>query len=559
MLLFAGAAFGQAAMQEQWPADQRAYRAAMALADPQQRLTALRTFSIQFQDSRYFDSVQEAALQLLLRSFPSRTAEIRDQVQVNVANADKGYRRWQEQAAEADLLADAGVLLPLAQKLAEESVRSLTETAFLRGMARMFGELHAEMPTPQELHGQYLEVRAATLLALANVYLSEGRRARAAALLQQALHVQPRSARAHALLGEQDMAEQRPANALEHFAQAQALGELSGRQRDQLRSLYRAAHAGSDAGLEADLDRRYEALNPAGFEPGIPEVVTSGHTVLLELFTGAGCLPCAGADVAAEALLKTYPREQVVLLEWDQHIPAPDPLANPAGVGRGEVLGVDNTPNYFLDGKRMALFGATRENAAEVYAGLQRLVHQQLRRASGVHLSLSAQWEANGTVQAVADLRTDPVEGLQVTTAAENAPWPGDTVAVAERAHAEGAFPPQLVVNFALVEDHVRYSGENGIRFHRMVARATGSDPAWGQPLHSGTAESMKASFNTSDVKAALQHYLETFEEHNDQFGPMRFSSREVSLRPDSLGIVAWVQDTRTHRVVQAAYVHLNP
>ena len=152
--------------ERQLPADQRAYRAVLSIADPAKRLTALRTFSVGYQDSKYFDSVQDAALRLLLQSFPTRTVEIRDQVQVNIANADKGYQRAQEQSTEADLLADAGVQLPLAQKLAEDANRTLTEAVFLRGMAKLYGELEAEMPTPDELHGQYTEARASTLLAL---------------------------------------------------------------------------------------------------------------------------------------------------------------------------------------------------------------------------------------------------------------------------------------------------------------------------------------------------------------------------------------------------------
>lgn len=545
--------------ERQLPADQRAYRAALAIADPAKRLTALRTFSVEYQDSKYFDSVQDAALRLLLQSFPTRTVEIRDQVQVNIANADKGYQRAQEQSSEADLLADAGVQLPLAQKLAEDANRTLTEAVFLRGMAKMYGELEAEMPTPEELHGQYTEARASTLLALAHVYLRQGKAAPATALLDQAAPLQPRSATLHALRAEVALAEHQNAAALDEFEAAQALGELSEAQRGNLRTLYREAHAGSDAGLAADLDRRYAELNPMPFTPAPRKPVEAAHTALLELFTGSSCLPCVGADIAAETLLNTYPRADVVVLEWDEHVPRPDPLANPTSVARAEALGAGNTPIFYLDGKRMAVFGGTREGAAETYTGLTRLVDIQMQRASGVALRLTADTDTPGTVHVSATVTTQAAEKLKDTTADEIAPWPGDSIAAAERSHTDATFPPGLMVNFALVEDNVRYSGENGVRFHRMVVRATGSDPAFGQPLHPGSSEAFQAAFDLAAVKQGLGEYLQHFELANDRFGPMQFLSKDVSLNPAQLGVVAWVQDARTHRVVQSAFVPVLP
>ncbi len=539
----------------QLPADQRAYRAAMSLTDPAQRLTALRTFSVQYQDSKYFDSVQEAALRLLLQSFPTRIAEIRDQVQVNIANADKGYERWREQSTEADLLADAGVQLLLAQKLAEDSSRSLTEATFLRGMARMFGELQSEMPTPEELHGQYTEARASTLLALAHVYLRQGKAAQATVLLDQASTLQPRSAQAHALRGELLLAAHHNDAALQELEQAQALGELSATQRENLVKLFREVGGGSDEGLEAELDRRYLEANPPPFMPPSRKPVTAGHTALLELFTGSSCLPCVGADLAVDALLTAYHRDELVVLEWDEHVPRPDPLANPASVARAEVLGVGNTPAYFLDGRRMAVYGGTRDGAAEVYTGLTRLVDTQVKRSSGVALSVTATQDAGGHVRVAAETKTAEEIHLRQVTADESAPWPGDSIAVAERAHTDAAFPPQLVINFALVEDNVRYSGENGVRFHQAVVRATASEPAFGLLLHPGRTENFQPAFDLAVTKQSLTEYLRHFEGSNEQFGPVRFLSQEVSLTPARLGVVAWVQDTRTHRVVQAASV----
>ncbi len=546
------------AQERQLPVDQRAFQAAMGQADPAQRLTALRAFSVEYGDSKYFDEVQEAALKLLLRYFPARSAEIRDQVGVNVANAGKGYDRLVEQAREADLLASAGVLLPLAQRLAEEAVHGLTEAVYLRGMARMFGELQSEMPTPEELHSGYTEARAAAVLSLAHVYLRQSKLGQAGPLLAEAAKLQPRSAQLHALQGALAVRAHNDIEALTELETAAVLGEVSSDDRAMLERLFREQHpdqAASLDGLEKQLDRRWSELNPALSEARQRTAATpAAHTVLLELFTGAGCMPCAGADLAAEALFASYGAADVMLLEWDEHVPRPDPLANPASLARAEVLGVGNTPTFFLDGKRMAVFGGTRAEASAINAALGHLVDVQGARTSGFVLHLSAKLDGTGHIRVPVSVESVNAEQLQTLSAAQNAPWPGDNIAVAAADREQGVQPPAPVLNYVLVEDHVRYSGENGVRFHRMVVRAISSPPAWGEPLHPGRHESFEGSFDLSAIRQAGSQYLQHFQNENDHFGPVQLLSKDVSLRPAELGVVAFVQDTRTHRVLQAAY-----
>ena len=551
---------GQAASaRERLPPDERAYHAALAVPDPAARLQALRAFSVQFQDSTFFDSVQQAALRLLLDHFPTRTAEIRDQVQVNVANASKGYDRWQEESSEANLLAGAGVLLPLAQQMAEDANRNMTQTNFLLGMVRMYGTLSAPVPSREELQEPYKEARAATLLALAHVYLALGRRQACAALLQQAAALQPLNATVHTLRGQMELAEHHDAEALAELERAQVMGDLPVPLHTAMLALYRQAHDGGDSGLEAELDRRYAEVFPAAFTPPAHTAVSGGHTVLLELFTGSGCTPCAGADLALEALLQSHSRDEVVELEMDEHVPAPDPLANPATVARSAVLGAGNTPSFFLDGKHLSVYGGTRDNVAEVYAGLAKFVRIQGERPSGVQLQLSAMTDAAGVVHATAKVQAQPQHALQQSAAEENAAWPGDALAEAERARAEAAFPPQLTLNFALVEDNVRYSGENGVRTHRMVVRALSSDAAYGDPVKAGVTATFTAAFDPAAISRGLAAYLDHFETANDTFGSFRFLTKDTTMQPSQLAVAAWVQDTRTHRVLGAAFAPASP
>ena len=116
-------------------ADQQAYHAALAMRDPAQRLLALRTFTVEYPASKYFDAVQDEALRVLLQSFPTHIAEIEDQVRVNIQNADKGLDRWQMEVSEAEQLAKTAIALPLARKLAEDACKNLTENNYGRTMS----------------------------------------------------------------------------------------------------------------------------------------------------------------------------------------------------------------------------------------------------------------------------------------------------------------------------------------------------------------------------------------------------------------------------------------
>ena len=60
----------------------------------------------------------------------------------------------------------------------------------------------------------------------------------------------------------------------------------------------------------------------------------SDRVVLVELFTGAQCPPCVAADKAFDALEKTYKPGEVLLLEYHEHIPGPDPLTSPVNERR---------------------------------------------------------------------------------------------------------------------------------------------------------------------------------------------------------------------------------
>ena len=105
---------------------------------------------------------------------------------------------------------------------------------------------------------------------------------------------------------------------------------------------------------------------------------------------------------------------------------------------------------------------------------------------------------------------------------------------------------------FALAEDKLRYAGQNGIRFHRMVVRALHQVPA-ASVLGTSTA-AYTITFQPASLDRDQAAYLADYEIHNDRFGAFHFPVRSLPIHPDHLALVAWVQDPLTKRILQAAF-----
>ena len=97
------------------------------------------------------------------------------------------------------------------------------------------------------------------------------------------------------------------------------------------KSLYKKTHNGSLDGLEEMLDARYAKENPplVHVTPYVPhqgphETCRAGRGL-----HGAGCPPCAGADLAYDGAMERYGHTELAVLMYHMHIPRPDPMANP--------------------------------------------------------------------------------------------------------------------------------------------------------------------------------------------------------------------------------------
>lgn len=535
--------------------DQAAFGRARAVAEPVARLAALKQFSAEYPGAPLARRAAALELETLLRSFPERAADIQALAAAALASTSAGLEHWTEQARLASLLANAGpdgADLSDARPWADEAVAALTEESYRRQMRALEARYRLPAMTAPERRRAYAQTRASFLTAQANVALRLKDMDKASGALAEAGRLQPLSSAVSS--GQGQLALQRGQNreALQAFERAEAEGDLPEPWRGAMVRLYAELHRpensqapAADSGtaismapsrspeLDDEIDALYGELFPPLFQLPTRTLAPGGHTVLLELFTGAGCEPCIAPDLAMESLLSSYRRQDLVVLEYDEHIPRPDPLANPDSVARAAAYHVGTTPQVFLDGENVPLGGAARSDVENVVVGLADEIEDRAADPASLDLGLQVSRGPDGTigVQAIVSPRPRiPGNGTPVAPVAT----------VASRA----------VLRFALVEDRVRYSGENGIRFHRMVVRALTRGTAIAKP-----AISVSASFRPATLAGDQRAYLDAFERNNDRFGEVRFLTKQIPLRADHLAVVAWVEDASTGAVLQTAYV----
>jgi hypothetical protein len=282
------------------------------------------------------------------------------------------------------------------------------------------------------------------------------------------------------------------------------------------------AYQAKVAELDAKDYAEYAKTHPSfKTEPFAGRKAKSDRTVLVELFTGAECPPCAAADYALDGLMRTYKPADVICLQYHCHIPAPDPLTSPDAEDR---LGyyqdqISGAPTIFIAGKVGPPGGGPAAAAEKKYQSYRPLIDAALEKPAGVKLELGA--AKKGTrfeLQAhVSDLER-----------------PG----------------PKVMLRFVLAEERVRFAGGNGVRYHHMVVRAMpGGEKGFAltQKAHEQTV-----AVEPDELRAELTKYLNRIAKREGEFPR---PDRPLALR--GLKAVALVQNDETKEVLQAVMVDL--
>jgi hypothetical protein len=277
------------------------------------------------------------------------------------------------------------------------------------------------------------------------------------------------------------------------------------------------------AELNAKLDEEF-AKTAVSFRPARPAGRRSGsdRVVLAELFTGARCPPCVGADVAFDAALQVYKPGQVVFLQYHVHVPGSDPLTCPAGEARMQYYKeVGGTPSFVLDGKYLdEPVGGTMQRGEQSYSILRKALDQAMEAESEARLKLTARRNGDAI-----ELHAE-ITGLR---------RPGD----------------QTRLRFALTEEVVHYVAPNGQRLHHHVVRGLPGGPG-GFPLTEKTGK-QDVSVNLVQLRKELGDYLSAVAKQQ----PFPDDERPMELR--DLKAVAFIQDDVTRQVLQTAQVDVPP
>jgi hypothetical protein len=273
--------------------------------------------------------------------------------------------------------------------------------------------------------------------------------------------------------------------------------------------------------IDAEYLKAVPPFKPAAFTGRKDK--SANQVAVMELFTGAQCPPCVAADVAFDALLKTYKPTDVVLIQYHVHIPGPDPLTIPDSVARFSYYqkefpeAVRGAPTSVFNGKPQTGGGGAMAASEAKYKQYVDVINPLLEKTTEVK-----------------------VAGKATRT--------GDKIDIATEV--VGAEGEDMKLRLLVVEENIGYVGGNQIRFHHQVVRAMPGG-AEGVAIKD-KAFKHTASTDLGDVKKALGKYLDDFAKTR----PFPKADRPMDMK--NLKVIALVQNDKTKEIVQAVQIDVD-
>jgi hypothetical protein len=228
-------------------------------------------------------------------------------------------------------------------------------------------------------------------------------------------------------------------------------------------------------------------------------------------------------------------------------------MTNPASQARFKYYSGGGVPSYTIDGAALQSGGGGKDQTKAFYQRVNPLIEKRLEVGPEASLKLDASLE-NGVVKVAAQVALDKAAMEKAKAEAKPA---GETKDV------KAATSYKLHV--LLVEETLRYQGENGIRIHPVVVRAMGGFMAGGFTLDSAKigdakGEAVNTRFDIAAISAALKKNIDDFEasRSKDRDEPFTFNERKDGINANNLSIVAFVQDQKSKKVLQSAIIRLD-
>lgn len=497
-------------------AEEKAYRVAVRLADPQQKIAALEKLLTENPQGSLRLLAHRTILETLVEAQPEQSAKILAQANRLIALTSESSRaNWHNLIA--GIFFEKGILLEAAEEFAAQSVAQLGDRKNL-GQQQQIGSVGGRA---------IVTSNAPRVALLGRIYLKRGKRSEGETLIKEAYEAD--TAQPSAALGMGELAEAKgdAQTALKYFAEAY----LSGRGREAARkrvvASYHKVYPTKPNDLEAWLDAKYRSDYPQPIKPERyqPTAARTGRAVLAEVFTGAACGPCLAADLAMEAAMQRYSTKEFVLLMYHIPIPEVDPMMNPTSEARREIYQVRSAPYAVINGAHLPGIGGGRPKIEESFAKLKSVIEAGLETPSHAQIRV-------GVMQQGPKLKaTVSVDKVRSTSS-------------------------DLRLHLVLAEDEVRYMGSNGLRFHPMVVRAMAGERGEGFAIKAGQLASFEQMFELQKLSAATKAYLDDYEINGRTFNPT-FDEKKHEIAWKGLSLVAFVQDRKTKQILQTVYLKL--
>ncbi|HKE20927.1 MAG TPA: hypothetical protein VKB88_00980 [Bryobacteraceae bacterium] len=504
------------------PPESQAFTEASRIMDPATKIEALEKWKKDYPNATNLASADEQILSTLVERLPEQRDRIRKLAKAIYQGAKSDQRSGTASTVANALMGDKAFLKD-AEHYAKVGVDSLKQPAYLEQQRKQYAARKQKVPGDDVLIKRFGETRANRIATLGEVYFKMGRTDKAQPLLKEAYGAIPDQMTVAAALG--DIAwksgDERKAQELLVPAVLSGRPAATAIARPDLEAIYRKAHGGSPDGFDLMLDSEYHKRfpNPVKVEAYKPSEKRSDRVVLAEVFTGAGCPPCVGADIAFDAALERYSRKDLAVVMYHVHVPQPDPMTTAATPDLSKAYLVRGVPTYFIDGKLSAMGGGGRDYANHVYERFNPTIEKELETPAEARITATASLE-------------------------------GNLVHVKTAANEVKSESKDLQVVMLLLEKQIRYTGENGIRFHPMVVRAVSSEAFAG--------DSYAQTFNLDEVSASLKKSLDAYEAGGHRGKVFKFTEKKDHIDHSNLAVAVFLKDAKTQHVLQAAYIDLS-
>lgn len=525
-----GAAPDKKPVVRETPPDVKAFNEIGKITDPEKKISAYEKFKTDFPTSSMAEAADFGALSTLVQKLPDQKGRIRSTAST-IYHKAKPKDRGSMATRIADQYLGSGILLKDAESYARKGVDSMSLAVYMQDQLASYEKRKQKPPSSEELQKRFAQSRAGRIATLGRIEVQLGQVKKGQKLLEESFAVNSDNPAVASTLGELAFKAGNDSKALEYLIPARLSGRSTKAANEALESVYRKTHAGSDedvkTGLEAMLDSEYHKRypNPVHVEAYQPTEKRGDRVVLAEVFTGSGCPPCAGADVAFDAAMERYTRKDLAVIMYHLHIPRPDPMTDPDTQARGKYYEVNGVPSYVIDGNKNS-GGGPREMAKQTYDRFNKDIEKDLESPAEAHFTVGAHAEGNLVRVRVV------VNGIESES-------------------------KDLMLQMALVEKELRFNGENGIRFHPMVVRAMGGEKGEGFAV-SASGGTFEHSFRLDEISKAIKDHLDDYEAKGHRGESFKFAEKKYQINPNGLAVAVFVEDHKTKHILQASFVDLS-